>query len=152
MLERLRQLIRDTSSPRQQAPDPAERLQLAVAALLVEIARADHEDHPAEGGTITTLLSRHFSMDEAATRELVQQAREAVEASVSLRDFTSPLHRELSYAEKQAVIRMLWQVALGDRDLDKYEEYLVGKLADLLYVTRGDVIRLRHEASLAVDS
>jgi uncharacterized tellurite resistance protein B-like protein len=35
---------------------------------------------------------------------------------------------------------------LADRRLDKYEEYLVGKVADLLYVARGDVIRLRNVA------
>jgi len=39
---------------------------------------------------------------------------------------------------------MLWRVALADRHLDKYEDYLIGKVAELLYVARGDVIRLRN--------
>ena len=39
---------------------------------------------------------------------------------------------------------MLWQVALTDRNLDKYEDYLIGKLGELLYVSRGDVIRLKN--------
>ena len=34
----------------------------------------------------------------------------------------------------------------GGPDLDKYEDYLIGKVAELLYVSRGDVVRLRYEA------
>ena len=41
---------------------------------------------------------------------------------------------------------MLWHVALADRHLDKYEDYLIGKVSELLYVSRGDVLRLKHEA------
>ena len=39
------------------------------------------------------------------------------------------------------------QVALADRSLDKYEDYLIGKLGELLYVSRGDVIRLKHRVT-----
>ena len=54
--------------------------------------------------------------------------------------------QELSYADKLRIIAMLWDVALEDRTLDKYEDYLIGKVAELLYVSRGDVVRLRYEA------
>ena len=66
--------------------------------------------------------------------------------AVSLREFTAPLHADLSYPEKLSIIAMLWDVALEDRTLDKYEDYLIGKVAELLYVSRGDVVRLRYEA------
>jgi uncharacterized tellurite resistance protein B-like protein len=52
-------------------------------------------------------------------------------------------------------VTLLWELALGDRGLDKYEDYLVGKIAELLYVPRGDVIRLKvavEEARLRADS
>ena len=48
----------------------------------------------------------------------------------------------MTYAEKEAVIEMLWQIALADQDLDKYEDYMIGKIAELLYIYRGDVMRL----------
>ena len=37
-------------------------------------------------------------------------------------------------AEKQRVVEMLWQVALADRRLDKHEDHLVRRIAELLYV------------------
>ena len=37
------------------------------------------------------------------------------------------------------------KVQLYVRSLDKYEDYLVGKVCELLYVSRGDVVRLKHD-------
>ena len=47
---------------------------------------------------------------------------------------------------------MLWRVALSDRQLDRHEEHLVTKLAELLYVPRRDVLRLRDVAQRELDS
>jgi uncharacterized tellurite resistance protein B-like protein len=145
MLRRLRQFIESAAGPAEE-PDPAATVRLAVAALLVEIARADHDEKAVEHAAITGLVARHFQLDTGAAEELLVEARSAVDDAVSLRQFTAPLHESLSYADKLAVIAMLWSVALEDRTLDKYEDYLIGKVAELLYVSRGDVVRLRYEA------
>lgn len=151
MLRRLRQLLDASATPAEQA-DTADRVRPAVAALLVELARADHDEQAAEHAAITGLMERYFHLDRIAAEELVAEARSAVENSVSLREFTAPLHQELSYAEKQHIVGMLWDVALQDQTLDRYEEYLIGKVAELLYVTRGDVVRLRHVARLRYEA
>ena len=145
MLSRLRQYL-DSSRRAAAEVDPAVRVRLAVAALLVELARADHDELAVEHTAIKGLIARHFQLDPEAAEELLTEARTAVADAVSLREFTAPLHAELSYAEKLRIITMLWDVAVEDRTLDKYEEYLVGKVAELLYVSRGDVVRLRYEA------
>ena len=46
--------------------------------------------------------------------------------------------------ESHRVIEMLWKVALADQRLDKYEDYVVRKVADLLYVAHSDLIRIRN--------
>jgi uncharacterized tellurite resistance protein B-like protein len=114
----------------------------------VELVRADHEELAVEHAAIAGLIARHFQLDPAAAEELLTEARTAVADAVSLREFTAPLHAELPYPEKLRIIAMLWDVAVEDRTLDKYEEYLVGKVAELLYVSRGDVVRLRYKALL----
>lgn len=146
MLSRLRQFLDNSAAPAART-DPAARVRLAVAALLVELARADHDEQAVEHEAIAGLIGRYFRLDRAGADELLAEARSAVDDSVSLREFTAPLHQDLSYADKQGIIGMLWDVALEDRTLDKYEDYLIGKVAELLYVSRGDVIRLRFEAS-----
>ncbi len=120
------------------------RIQHAVAALLVEIARADDERVEIEQDTILELLKNNFSLSSGDAEQLLSRAEAAAENSTSLHEFTRVLHAELSYAEKQTIIEMLWRIALADNVLDKYEDYTVGKIADLLYVVRGDVIRLRN--------
>jgi uncharacterized tellurite resistance protein B-like protein len=45
-----------------------------------------------------------------------------------------------------AIIAMLWQIAYTDGRLDKYENALVLKISDLLYVSRARVMRLKHDA------
>lgn len=132
--------------PEEEVPDDVgeARIQHATAALLVEIARADDERLAVEHDTMLSLLQSNFSLSSVDTELLLSRAEAAAENSVSLHEFTRILHTELSYAEKQTIIEMLWRIALADNVLDKYEDYTVGKIADLLYVVRGDVIRLRN--------
>ena len=63
---------------------------------------------------------------------------------MSLQEFTKTLHAEMTYAQKERVIEMLWRIAMADQNLDKYEDYMIGKIAELLYVYRGDVMRLKQ--------
>jgi uncharacterized tellurite resistance protein B-like protein len=57
------------------------------------------------------------------------------------------LHRHLTDDEKAQIIGMLWQIAFADGRLDMYENALVLKISDLLYVSRGRVMRLKHDAA-----
>jgi len=145
MIRRLRALVQQLAAREQVAPETAaERVPLAMAALLVEAARADHHVGDVEIEDLGSQLVLRLGIGAAEATALVQRARAAVEGSVSLYEFTKPLHDALDYDQKLAFITMLWHVALADRQLDKYEDYLVGKVAELLYVARGDVIRLRN--------
>ncbi len=121
------------------------RVQHATAVLLVEIARADHERLAVEHDAMLGLLQAGFSMTAEDAGGLLSRAEAAAENSVSLHEFTRVLHAELSYSEKEKVVEMLWRIALADKELDKYEDYTIGKISELLYVVRGDVIRLRNK-------
>jgi uncharacterized tellurite resistance protein B-like protein len=59
------------------------------------------------------------------------------------------LHGHLADREKEQIVGMLWQIAYADGRLDKYENSLVLKISDLLYVSRGRVMRLKHDAETA---
>jgi uncharacterized tellurite resistance protein B-like protein len=143
VIRRLQALLRGLAERGGEAADP-DRVPLAMAALLVEAARADHVVKEAELEELGTRLAVGLDLEPGAAMGLVRRARDAVERSVSLYEFTRPLHEAFGAEQRLDFVRMLWQVALADRHLDKYEEYLVGKVAELLYVARGDVIRLRN--------
>jgi uncharacterized tellurite resistance protein B-like protein len=147
MIGKLKNLLLGEKAYAETATDPADRQQLALAALLVEMARADFDESQDEQNSIIDLLAEHFSLTSAESLELLNRAREAADGAVCLFDFSRALHQSLDAEQKQGVIRLLWQVALADNSIDKYEDYLVRKVADLLYVSPSDVVRIKHEVT-----
>ena len=150
MLRKLTALF-DRAFARDDAP-PEERehgLRVATALLLIEVARADYADDVTEDATMLASLKQFFTLDDAAAALLLEEARSTADRAVELQQFTRRLHEQLSVGEKQRVVEMLWQVALADRRLDKHEDHLVRRIAELLYVSHSDVIRIRNRVRSA---
>jgi|SRR5688572_10208779 uncharacterized tellurite resistance protein B-like protein len=127
--------------------DPVARehaLRVATALLLIEVAKADYADDVAENDAMLASLKQFFALDDASAGLLLEEARRTADHAVELQQFTRRLHEQLSVAEKHRVIEMLWQVALADRGLDKHEDHLVRRIAELLYVSHSDLIRIRN--------
>ncbi|MBI4695028.1 MAG: TerB family tellurite resistance protein [Gammaproteobacteria bacterium] len=121
-------------------------LALAAAALLVEVARADERIEPAERTAMARALGPALGLPEDAVARLVAEAESAVERSVSLFEFTSVLNAGLEPARKLELVANLWRVAAADGRVDHYEEYYIRKIADLLHVSHGDLIRCKLRA------
>jgi len=129
------------------ADDPAVRehaLRVATALLLIEVAKADYAEDLAEDEAMLRSLRQFFALDDEAAALLLDEARSTADRAVELQQFTRRLHEQLSVAEKQRVVEMLWQVALADSRLDKHEDHLVRRIAELLYVSHSDLIRIRN--------
>ena len=131
---------RDTADPK--AREHA--LRVATALLLIEVAKADYAEDAAENEVLLLSLKQFFALDDAAAALLLEEARSTADRAVELQQFTRRLHDQLSVAEKHRVVEMLWQVALADSGLDKHEDHLVRRIAELLYVSHSDLIRIRN--------
>ena len=127
------------------ATDRERALRVATAALLVELSHADFESTAVERETIANLIREHFELSTAEADEILNVADDEAGRAVSLHDFTRLLHDNLEPWEKHKVIEMLWRVAYADTRLDKYEDHFVRKVADLLYVSHKDLVRIRHK-------
>lgn len=124
--------------------DEQRGLHLATAALLFEMLRADNDEHPTERRVLEGALQKCFSLTEEETRELAALAdREAADA-VSLYQFTSLINRHFTPQQTRQVVEMLWQVAYADDHLDAFEEALLRKIADLIYVPHREFIQAKH--------
>jgi uncharacterized tellurite resistance protein B-like protein len=145
MIGKLKNILMGDKAFSVNAENQEDRQQLALASLLVEMARADFDETQDEHSLIIDLLASHYDLSPAEALELLNKARAANDKAVCLFDFTRSLHKSLDAEQKKDVIRLLWQVANADNKLDKYEDFLVRKVADLLYVSPGDVVRLKHE-------
>ena len=120
----------------------------ATAVLMIDVARADHVFEPEEFEHVIERITTHFDLAPQEAAELVNNADEAAEGLTSLHDFTQLLHNNLDEREKAHVIGLLWEVAYADGRLDKYEDSLILKISDLLHVSRGRVMRLKHDAGI----
>lgn len=119
---------------------PQRRLQLATAALLIEMAQADNERHSVEFQAIHEAIREVFDLTDEETIELIELAdREAHEATDNF-EFTNLINEHYDYGEKCRVVELLWRVCLADADMDRYEEHLVRKIAGLLHVEHKDFI------------
>ena len=132
---------------RAQPVDEEHARRLAVAQLLLEIARADLDVATAEMAVVRAHLARAYALDDAQLDELVATASSRVERSVSLHDTVQVINQALGPDDKARIIGALWQVAYADGRLDPYEEALLRRLAELLYVPHGTFIREKLKAA-----
>jgi uncharacterized tellurite resistance protein B-like protein len=149
MLSAIQEFFRSRIGPREQSGSDTRGLQLATAALLFEMLRADREEHPRERRTLEAALRSCFELTDAETRELAALADAEAASSVSLYEFTGLINQYFTPQEKVQVVEMLWRVAYADGRLDPYEEALVRKIADLIHVPHRDFIQTKHRVAQA---
>jgi uncharacterized tellurite resistance protein B-like protein len=144
VINKLKEILLGSAAYAETAANPEQRQQLALASLLIEMARADFDESASEHVAIADLLASHFELTPEESQALLKRAQDESDSAVCLFDFSRALHESLDAEQRLEVIELLWKVALADNKLDKYEDYLVRKVADLLYVADSDVVRLKN--------
>jgi uncharacterized tellurite resistance protein B-like protein len=122
------------------------RTQLAAAALLIETARADFTQSAQEQAEMESLLCHALELEPTEVHELIEQASRHVDEATSLYEFTRVINDHYSDGEKLQLVANMWAVAFTDGDLDKYEEHLIRRVAELTYVPHQEYIRCKLEA------
>jgi uncharacterized tellurite resistance protein B-like protein len=118
--------------------------QVAVAALLVIAAHADHAYEEAERSQIDRVLAQRYGLNPAAAAALRAEGEEAERASLDLYRFTSTVKKHIAYEERAAVIEAMWRIALADGVREKHEETLMRRVTDLLGLDPRDSIEVRR--------
>jgi len=143
LLDQLRAMI-EPDAP--EAPD-AHALPRALAVLLLELAATDAGIDDDERRVIENAVRERFGLDEAALQRLLTEAGEIQRRVHSLHEFTHSLRTGLEPEQRAEIVGWLWKVAYADLRLDRHEEHLVRRLADLLGVPHREFIRRKHDAA-----
>lgn len=125
---------------------------LAAAMLLLEVTRADFEVQSEELVQVAEILQGQFGFSDEETAELVELATRRSDESHSLHPYLRLINERYTQEQKVKVIEDLWRVAYADHRLDKYEEYQVRKIADLLYVPHVAFIQAKHRVLAATEA
>ena len=146
MIKALEALFKHLSTSQTAEPLSAQQLNLATAALLVEVATIDQDFDNSERQALITLLVKHCHIPLAEAESLAQEGQQASQQSASLYEFTQQINRHCSETQKVDLVAGLWAVAYADGTLDKYEEHLIRRIADLLHIRHKDFIQTKIQA------
>lgn len=113
----------------------------ACAALLIETALADKVFNEAELNSMKETLINIYKIESKDVEEIINESKKTVSESTSLYQYTRLINDLCDYEDKIQLINNLWIIAFADKQLDKYEEHLIRKISDLLYVSHSDFIQ-----------
>ncbi|MBS9402464.1 TerB family tellurite resistance protein [Halomonas sp. TRM85114] len=141
MIDRIQRFFQQSLAQPGSESGSAPSLELATAALLCEVVRADYHIDDAELDTLHRLLKSHFGLADAQVTELMEMAHEEVDDAVDHYQFVSLIKENYDYEKRCELIEMMWSLALADGERHHLEEHRIRRLADLLHVGHADFIR-----------
>ena len=118
----------------------------ACIALLLETSMADEILDESELTALKNTLLKDFLIDEDEIDELINLVKENVEDSTSLYEFTRDINDNFDAVERVKLIESMWKIAYADGNIDKYEEHIIRKVSNLIYVAHSDFIKAKLSA------
>ena len=131
------------------APDQVteESLHLACAALFIEMMYMDDKTRAEEHDMILKSVRDFFSLSVEDANTLISLATQQRKQATDYYQFTSLINKGFTQKQKVTLIKTLWQIAYADGELDKHEEYMVRKMADLLHVPHLEFIKTKNQVN-----
>ena len=120
--------------------------QLAAAALLVEVMVIDGNLDEQELTSISQTLCQILALSSEQVDELIRLSRDEVAEATSLYQFTREINTHFDTEQKMNLLTAMWRVAFADGYLDKHEESIIRRVADLLHILHSDYIRCKLAA------
>ena len=139
----LRRLIADEP---EKLPDPDARV--ALAALLVRIARSDGDYADVEIVQIDQSLMKRYNMGPVQAALLRAQAEVLEAEAPDTVRFTRAIKDAVAYEDRVAVIEAMWRVVMADGVREDEEDSMMRMTASLLGVTDQD----SHAARLRISA
>jgi uncharacterized tellurite resistance protein B-like protein len=138
-----------TKKEKEEAPTAMSRVDLTCAALLVEVMNSDHELDEREHQEFMAVLQQSYNIAESDLEELTQLAKDEAFEATSLYEFTKLINDSYDYEQKVGLIENMWRIAFSDKRLDKYEDHLIRKVSELIYVSHSDFIKTKLKVRIA---
>ena len=120
--------------------------QLATAALLIEVMVIDGNLGEDELSSISNTLSQMLQLSIEQVDELILLSRDEVAEATSLYQFTREINSHFDHNKKIVLMTAMWRVAFADGYLDKHEEGIIRRVADLLHIRHSEYIQCKLAA------
>ncbi len=140
MIDRIKKFFGKTSVKDGSKGISEHDIRIATCALFLEISQIDGEFSDLEQDRIIETLKQDYDLSDDLALSLFDAAKEELNNSVDLWQFTSLINKNYTPEEKIQIIETVWRIAYTDGLLDKHEDYLARKLANLLRLTHKQLI------------
>jgi uncharacterized tellurite resistance protein B-like protein len=141
MIDILRRLLAPADEP---LPKPD--AQMALAALLVRIARTDGLYAAEEVERIDRVLARHHGLGPFDAARLRSEAEKIEAEAPDTVRFTQAIKAATALEDRAGLMTALWSVALADGQRDALEDRLMRMVATLLGLTDVESAQARQRA------
>ncbi|MCE9686075.1 TerB family tellurite resistance protein [Shewanella sp. AS16] len=150
MIALLKQLFQ--SQTQALSPQEQERqLNLAAASMLLEVVYADETLSESEAELLPQLLVSTLGILAGEAEQVLVEAKRTQRNATSLYEFTAEINRIYSIGQKQQLLLAMWRLAYADGRLCQYEDQIIRRTADLLYLKHSELIRMRNLAKEQTD-
>jgi uncharacterized tellurite resistance protein B-like protein len=123
-----------------------DEVMIAAVSLMIEVSLADNVMDLTEINQLKKVLLDKFKITELKIDELIESASKNQESSTSLYEFTRKINDDYDFSDKEKLITSMWEIAYADGNIDKYEEYVIRKVSDLIYISHEDFIKSKQRA------
>lgn len=130
---------------------PFQRRQLAVVALLIELAQSDRNLTPEKLATIERIVCQRFDLDAAAAASLITAARTELDASLEDWVFAKAVRDGFDTRDRIEIVELLWEVVYSDGRLARLEESSMRRLARQLKIGKAAREAARAQAFARFD-
>ncbi len=124
---------------------------LALAALLVRLARADGEYAAIEITQIDRILSDRFNLSPFESGALRAEAEVLEAEAPDTVRFTRAIKDAVAHEDRLSVVEAMWRVVLADGERDELEDSDMRVIANLLGITDRESARARQKAAQKAD-
>ena len=118
----------------------------ACIALLLETSMADEILDDVEIEALKNTLVKDFEIHQTEVDELISLAKDNIADSTSLYEFTRDINDNFNAEQRIRLIESMWKIAYADGNIDKYEEHIIRKVSNLIYVAHSDFIKAKISA------
>ena len=119
---------------------PHKKYQVATAALLIEIAKADGDFSYEERERIIALMKKDFELDDDLVGDLLELSEQKVKDSISVYEFSKIINESFTKLEKIELLKNLWRIVYVDGRLDSHEDQLIKIIGSTLNLEHKDII------------
>ncbi len=130
---------------KQNTPALLSDVETAAVILMVEIISADDHMDSSEEALLRQIIQQQLKVSPEEIEQVVHSAKQSSNASLDFYQHTKKIRDNYSIAQKKQLLEHLWSLVYADGKLDKYEDYAIRKIADLIYIPQSQFIQARNK-------